>query len=139
MENCAHCNEELATPASEVNVRFIALPGLCERAQGRISGEKRGSTDLIWRLDPAVCVPPCVSDDALLADVAQDEDIRELLDSAGWVAGFSRKWRQGSRSVVGISRNSEAVRKPQMEAGTAAGGAPSRTGTSRWARSNGIL
>ena len=59
-EKCADCYEGLDTPAGEVNVRFIALPGHCERAEGRVSGEKSGSTDLICRLDLALFVPPCV-------------------------------------------------------------------------------
>ena len=40
-EKCAHCNEELITRIDEVNVHFIALLGLFERAQGRVSGEKK--------------------------------------------------------------------------------------------------
>ena len=39
-EKCAHCNEGLAMHAGEVYVRFIALLGLFERAQGRVSGKK---------------------------------------------------------------------------------------------------
>ena len=39
-EKCVHCHEGLATPTSEVNRRFIALSGLCERAQGRLGAKK---------------------------------------------------------------------------------------------------
>ena len=39
-EMCAHCNEGLAMHAGEVYVRFIALLGLFDRAQGRVSGKK---------------------------------------------------------------------------------------------------
>jgi len=42
MENCAGCYEGLATLPDEVNVRFIALLSLFDRAQGLVCGEKPG-------------------------------------------------------------------------------------------------
>ena len=42
MENCAGCNEGLATLPGEVDVRFIALFSPFDRAQGPICGGKPG-------------------------------------------------------------------------------------------------
>ena len=45
--------------SGEVNVRFIALLSLFNRTQGRVCGEKAGSTDLkCCHLDPAAWVLP---------------------------------------------------------------------------------
>jgi hypothetical protein len=46
MENCTGCNEGLATLPGEVDVRFIALLSLFDRAQGLVCGEKAGSSRL---------------------------------------------------------------------------------------------
>ena len=43
MENCAACNEGLATLSGEVEVRFIVLLSLFDRTQGRVPGGKPGS------------------------------------------------------------------------------------------------
>ena len=57
-EKCVHCNEGLVKPASQVNVGFILLLGLCERAQGCVSVLKiSGSTVLKYYFDPALWVP----------------------------------------------------------------------------------
>ena len=51
MENCAGCKEEVATLSGEVEVRFIALLSLFDRAQGPVCGEKSGSSRLKCHLD----------------------------------------------------------------------------------------
>ena len=48
MENCAHCNWGLTTLSKEVNVRFIALFSLFDRAQGRVCGGQAGR--LTWNV-----------------------------------------------------------------------------------------
>ena len=58
MENCARCERGLTTMSGEVNVRFIVLLSLFDRTQGRVCGEKAGSTDLKCHLDPAAWVLP---------------------------------------------------------------------------------
>ena len=42
MENCTGCYEGLATLPGEVDVRFIALLSLFDRAQGLVCGENPG-------------------------------------------------------------------------------------------------
>ena len=42
MENCAGCNEGLTKLPGEVDVRFIALISLFDRAQGLVCGEMPG-------------------------------------------------------------------------------------------------
>ena len=56
MENCTGCNEGLATLTGEVDVRFIALLSLFDRAQGLVCGEKAGSSRLKCHLDSAAAV-----------------------------------------------------------------------------------
>jgi hypothetical protein len=41
MENCAGCNEALATLSGEVNVLFIELISFFDRTQGRVRGLKK--------------------------------------------------------------------------------------------------
>ena len=42
IENCARCDLGLTTLSGEVNVRFIVLLSLLDRAQGRVRGGKAG-------------------------------------------------------------------------------------------------
>jgi hypothetical protein len=42
MKICARCNWGLTTLSGEVNVRFIALLSLFDRAQGRVCGGQAG-------------------------------------------------------------------------------------------------
>ena len=58
MENCADCNEVLATLSGEVDVRFIALLSPFDRAQGPICGEKAGSSRLKCHFDSKAWVLP---------------------------------------------------------------------------------
>ena len=58
MENCAGCNEELATLSSEIDERFIALLSLFDRAQGPVCGEKAGSSRLKCHFDSEAWVLP---------------------------------------------------------------------------------
>ena len=58
MENCAGCNEGLATVRGEVGERFIALWSRFDRTQGAVWGGKVGSRHLKCRLDPAAWVLP---------------------------------------------------------------------------------
>ena len=58
MENCTGCYEGLATLSGEVDVRFIALLSLFDRAQGLVCGEKAGSSRLKSHLDSAAWVLP---------------------------------------------------------------------------------
>ena len=51
IKNCAGCKEEVATLSGEVEVRFIALLSLFDRAQGPVCGEKAGSSRLKCHLD----------------------------------------------------------------------------------------
>ncbi len=58
MKICAGYNEALATLSGEVDVGFIALLSLSDRAQGPICGEKAGSSRLNCRLDSTVSSLP---------------------------------------------------------------------------------
>ena len=56
-KNCAQCNWGLNTMLGEVDVRFIALLSLFDRAKGLVRGRKR-IADRKYDLDPAAWVPP---------------------------------------------------------------------------------
>ena len=58
MENCAGCNEGLATVQNEVGVQFIVLLHRFDRNQDPVLGGKVGICHLKCRLDPAVWVLP---------------------------------------------------------------------------------
>ena len=58
MENCAGCNERLATLSGEANVRFIALLSPFDCAQGRFRGEEAGSSRLKCHFDSEAWVLP---------------------------------------------------------------------------------
>jgi hypothetical protein len=58
MENCAGCNEELATLSGKVGVRFITLLSPFDSLQGPVCGENAGSSCLKCHRDSAVWVFP---------------------------------------------------------------------------------
>ena len=84
MENCADCNEVLATLSGEVDVRFIALLSPFDRAQGPICGEKAGSSRLKCHFDSEAWVLPgeinvmenCAGCNEGLATLSGEVDVR---------------------------------------------------------------